>query len=90
MHSSELRVPNVMISPDQSVIYFLTYPKPCIMKAISTFVILFLIFTTCVASAVLYLNEYFNFSAALTIIWIISLTLWIRSAAFQTGVRANG
>jgi len=59
------------------------------MKAISTFVTLFLIITTCVASAVLYLNEHFNTSAALTIVWIISLTLWIRSAAFQTRVPTN-
>jgi hypothetical protein len=53
------------------------------MKAISTFVSLFLIVTTCATSAVLYLNENYNISAALCIIWIISLTLWIRSAALQ-------
>jgi hypothetical protein len=51
------------------------------MKAISTFVSLFLIITTCATSAVLYLNENYNLSAALCIVWIISLTLWIRSAA---------
>jgi hypothetical protein len=50
------------------------------MKAISTFVSLFLIVTTCATSAVLYLNENYNISAALCIVWIISLTLWIRSA----------
>jgi hypothetical protein len=53
------------------------------MKAISTFVSLFLIVTTCATSAVLYLNENYNISAALCIVWIISLTLWIRSAALQ-------
>lgn len=47
------------------------------MKAISTFVSLFLIITTCATSAVLYLNENYNISAALCIVWIISLTLWI-------------
>jgi hypothetical protein len=51
------------------------------MKAISTFISLFLIITTCATSAVLYLNENYNLSAALCIVWIISLTLWIRSAA---------
>jgi hypothetical protein len=49
------------------------------MKAISTFVSLLLIVTTCATSAVLYLNENYNLSAALCIVWIISLTLWIRS-----------
>jgi hypothetical protein len=53
------------------------------MKAISTFVSLFLIVTTCATSAILYLNENYNLSAALCIVWIISLTLWIRSAALQ-------
>ncbi len=51
------------------------------MKAISTFVSLFLIIITCATSAVLYLNENYNLSAALCIVWIMSLTLWIKSAA---------
>jgi hypothetical protein len=51
------------------------------MKAISTLVSLFLIITICATSAILYLNENYNLSAALCIVWIISLTLWIRSAA---------
>ena len=50
------------------------------MKAISTFVTLIFIITTAATSAVLYLNENYNLSAALSIIWIVSLTLWIRSA----------
>ena len=49
------------------------------MKAIFTFVSLFLIITTFAASAVLYLNESYNLSAALWIVWLISLTLWIKS-----------
>ncbi len=53
------------------------------MKAISTFISLFFIVTTCATSAVLYLNEHYKISAALCIVWIISLTLWIRSAALQ-------
>jgi len=51
------------------------------MKAISTFVTLFLIVTTCVTSAILYLNENYNLSAALCIVWIVSLTLWIGKSA---------
>jgi hypothetical protein len=50
------------------------------MKAISTFVSLFLIITTCATSAVLYLNENYNISALLSVVWIISLTLWIGKA----------
>jgi len=50
------------------------------MKAISTFVSLFLIITTAATSAVLYLNENFVLSAGLCIVWIISLTYWIGSA----------
>jgi hypothetical protein len=51
------------------------------MKAISTFVTLFLIIITAAASAVLYLNENFVLSAGLCVVWIISLTYWIGSAA---------
>ena len=51
------------------------------MKAISTFVSLFLIITTAATSAVLYLNENYNLSAGLCIIWIVSITLWIKSAS---------
>jgi uncharacterized membrane protein YfcA len=51
------------------------------MKAISTFVSLFLIIVTAATSAILYLNENFVFSAGLCIVWIISLTYWIGSAA---------
>jgi hypothetical protein len=50
------------------------------MKAISTLVTLLLIITTCATSAVLYLNENYDISAALTIVWIVSLTLWIGKA----------
>ena len=53
------------------------------MKAISTFVTLFFIVTTAATSAVLYLNENYNLSAALCIIWIVSLTLWIKSAGMN-------
>jgi hypothetical protein len=59
------------------------------MKAISTFVTLFLIITTCATSAVLYLNENYNISAALTIVWIVSLTLWIGKAIGLTDMLLN-
>jgi hypothetical protein len=51
------------------------------MKAISTFVTFFLIVTTCATSAVLYLNENYNLSAVLCIVWIVSLTLWIAKSS---------
>ena len=47
------------------------------MKAISTFVALSWIAITCAASAVLYLNENYNISAILCIVWIASLILWV-------------
>ena len=59
------------------------------MKAISTFVTLFLIITTCATSAVLYLNENYNISAALSIVWIVSLTLWIGKAMGLTEMLYN-
>jgi hypothetical protein len=59
------------------------------MKAISTFVTLFLIITTCATSAVLYLNESYNISAALCIVWIVSLTLWIGKAIGLTDMLLN-
>jgi len=59
------------------------------MKAISTLVILLLIITTCATSAVLYLNENYDISAALTIVWIVSLTLWIGKAIGLTDLLLN-
>ncbi len=59
------------------------------MKAISTLVSLFLIITTCATSAVLYLNEHYGISAALCIVWIISLTLWIGKAMGLTDMLLN-
>jgi hypothetical protein len=53
------------------------------MKAISTFVSLFLIVSIAAASAVLYLNENYNISALLCIVWIVSLTLWIKTTGMN-------
>ncbi len=47
------------------------------MKKISTLISLILIITVCVTSAVLYLNENYEISAGLCIIWILALTAWI-------------
>jgi hypothetical protein len=60
------------------------------MQAISTFVTLFLIITTCATSAVLYLNENYNISAALCIVWIVSLTLWIGKSSGILDMLING
>jgi hypothetical protein len=71
---------NFLSNPEQPNTRFstyLSYPKLQFMKAISTLVTLFLIITTCATSAVLYLNENYNISAALCIVWILSLTIWI-------------
>ena len=59
------------------------------MKAISTLVTLFLIITTCATSAVLYLNENYNISAALSIVWIVSLTMWIGKSTGLTDALLN-
>jgi hypothetical protein len=59
------------------------------MKSISTLVTLLLIITTCATSAILYLNENYNISAALTIVWIVSLTLWIGKAIGLTDLLFN-
>ena len=47
------------------------------MKTVSTFVTLSLIIITGATSVVLYLNENYNLSAAVCVVWIISLALWI-------------
>ncbi len=59
------------------------------MKSISTLVTLLLIITTCATSAILYLNENYNISAALTIVWIVSLTLSIGKAIGLTDLLLN-
>jgi hypothetical protein len=51
------------------------------MKPISTLVTLLLIIVTCATSAVLFLNENYDLSAALCFVWIVSLTLWIGKTA---------
>lgn len=52
------------------------------MKTISTLVSLLLIVSVCAASAVLYLHQEYNISALLTIVWIVSLTVWIKANGF--------
>ena len=50
------------------------------MKKISPVFTLMMIVITCAVSAVLYLDEFYGLSAALSCVWIISLTLWIGKA----------
>jgi hypothetical protein len=59
------------------------------MKAISTFVALSLIIITCAASIVLYLNENYHISAALCIVWILSLFIWIGKSSRKLDVLMN-
>jgi hypothetical protein len=77
------------INPQRRFLNSSLYPKRKFMKAISTFVSLFLIISTCATSAVLYLNENYNISAALTIVWIVALTLWIGKAIGLTDLLLN-
>ncbi len=49
------------------------------MKTIFTFLVLALIIITCVISGALYLDAHYNSSAILTIVWIVSITMWIKS-----------
>jgi len=53
------------------------------MKKISTLISLILIITVCVTSAVLYLNENYEISAGLCIIWILALTAWIGKSSIN-------
>jgi len=52
------------------------------MKTIFTFATLFLIISICAVSAALFLSCHYNTSALLTIVWIVSITLWIKSNMF--------
>jgi hypothetical protein len=49
------------------------------MKAVFTFLCLALIVIVCATSAVLYLQTYYNSSALLTIVWIVSMAYWINA-----------
>jgi len=50
------------------------------MKTIITLLTLFFVATAAVSSAVLYLNENYILSGALCILFILSVSFWIRSA----------
>lgn len=56
---------------------------------ISTLVSLLAIVSVCAASAILYLRQEYNISAALTIVWIVSLTIWIRANGFLEDKKAG-
>jgi hypothetical protein len=53
------------------------------MKTISTYLVLAMIIVTCIVSGALYLDAHYNSSAVLTIIWIVSITLWIKTNGFM-------
>lgn len=54
------------------------------MKTISILVSLILIVIVCATSALLYLNENYEISASLCIVWILALTAWIgKSKLFE-------
>ena len=52
------------------------------MKTIFTLLTLAIILTICASSAMLYLNESYNTSALLTMVWVVSAGLWIKSNGF--------
>jgi hypothetical protein len=52
------------------------------MKTVFTFLCLALIVVVCATSAVLYLQTYYNSSALLTIVWIVSIAYWIKANGF--------
>jgi hypothetical protein len=55
------------------------------MKTVFTFLCLVLIGIVCATSAVLYLQTYYNSSAFLTIVWIISIAYWINANGYLKG-----
>ena len=54
------------------------------MKTVFTFLCLALIIISCATSAVLYLQNDYNSSALLTIIWVLSMAYWINANGLLT------
>jgi hypothetical protein len=50
------------------------------MKAISTILSFIVIVSVLAASLFFYLDEHYNFSALLTLSWIISVVMWVNSS----------
>jgi hypothetical protein len=50
------------------------------MKAISTILSFIVIISVLAASLFFYLDEHYNFSALLTLSWIISVVMWVNSS----------
>ena len=59
------------------------------MKTISTFVSLFVIVSICATSAFLYLRQSYDMSAVLTIVWVVSLTIWIKANMVMENKKAK-
>ena len=53
------------------------------MKTIITLLTLFFVATAAIGSAVLYLNENYLLSGALIILFILSVSFWIKSAGVK-------
>jgi len=52
------------------------------MKTISTLLTLAIIITICASSAYLYLNQSYNSSAVLTMVWVVASAVWIKANGF--------
>ena len=68
-------------TPDHVHNYFI-YLNRTNMKTISTLLTLAIILTICASSAVLYLNQSYNSSALLTLVWIVGSAVWIKANGF--------
>ena len=53
------------------------------MKTIITLLTLFFVATAAIGSAVLYLNEDYILSGALCVLFVLSLSFWIKSAGVR-------
>jgi hypothetical protein len=50
------------------------------MKAVSTILSFIVILSILAASLCFYFDEHYNFSALLTLSWIISIVMWVNSS----------
>lgn len=88
LSTTPLPIPPITVSmlsfdrtPDHVHNYFI-YLNRTNMKTISTLLTLAIILTICASSAVLYLNQSYNSSALLTLVWIVGSAVWIKANGF--------
>lgn len=60
------------------------------MKTMSTLFSLACIVAICSISAILYLNQAYNVSAILNLVWVISGAVWIKSNGFMSSKKVSG